>query len=359
MKKIFIWFCGTGTDYSDMFNVTDLNPFDKVLLINGVGTEAMFEKSKNLNKKSSSWLNALADIFTKTGTLYEQAFGYNEKSHIVSALEIFDIVDYLQSLPSTETVELTLGGHSRGAAVGLTVFLAGLNQTALYQANPTDNCWRMISKINLVPVDPVPGGESGANEHNDLFGSDEDMKIEDILCSIEQILFNGRKVFNIFVYSARFDTRNQFCFDKNWLSFVQENVIHPTGPFSGRTHLIIAGFRHSAMIYKSDEISSLYKNLGISPITLLEGILHGKSPEWLARNSSLIRDIELGWLQQLSIDNASVKTLKDQTALASYGIVSQVLLSGTPLIEILKNYTLVQLSQELSNTLYLNRYIFR
>ncbi|OOF21053.1 hypothetical protein BZJ17_10115, partial [Salinivibrio sp. IB574] len=271
---------------------------------------------------------------------------------LVSIDKIFALFDYLESLSPNEEVELVIGGHSRGAAIGLVSFLASLCQASKTEINDKVNIyWEKINKIRLLPADPVAGkalNYEWLNEKikefftnflglkNDNFGvetMDSDEPITSLILEIEKNLFKGRKVFEIFIFSARFDARDQFPADENWKRFI-DKIISNDGPLADRTLMISAGFRHSSMINKNDEISYLYENSGVSPISLLMGIVNLKCNEWITEKSAIIRDVELEWMKRLKEGDPRTLVLKEKTCFNSYGIESTIM-SGDSLYDIL------------------------
>ncbi|WP_070972016.1 hypothetical protein [Vibrio sonorensis] len=298
MKRVLVWFSGTGTEAEKQIEEIgfDVTLFDHIMVSSGVGTAELRQMAEKLTKKDKSVLERLFSATEKTGVLLDKIEGYKERENIVSALQVFETIDYLNALPNDEHVEMVLGGHSRGAAVGLVTFLATLNEQARYSVNEEgDTCWSKVSEIQLVPVDPVAGKQAGSEDTNDMLNLPNDYPMSALLSDIENNLFQGREVFQVKVFCARFDARDEFRFDSRWFEFIQtsQSLARPVTVMS-------AGFRHSSMVDIEDELLPLYADIDTSPIQLLRSIIEGNSLESIQNDIELIRGVELSFINRLA-----------------------------------------------------------
>jgi len=269
-EKFLIWFNGTGTPIADMaplMNTINL-PATHRTMVSGLGTTGNSEPS--LAMTSSSWLNPKSySVFKHFANTYYTLLGYSEENQLASIMAA--VTNSLENITTSQSdeIELIIGGHSRGAAAGilgfLSAFMAAIKADANFSSSPL---YHKVKKIHLVPVDPVPGPKG-----NDLMGFSS---IHDLLAQLKTA-FNNTALFNIVLYSARFDCRDGFKSDNNWFLFLNRHFNFSTATTTqDNFKFYIGGFRHSIMIYPQDGNleQSLYTDASITPIKLLENILN-------------------------------------------------------------------------------------
>ncbi|MCI4032499.1 phospholipase [Dickeya dianthicola] len=317
MEKILIWFCGTGTTKQDFLANVEISGFSAVVAIDGIGTAAMLTKTQALAKRAS-WGGSFVGMSETLGVLYDQVNGYDDRAGVVTLDSLFPLVDYLKTL---KEYQLVVGGHSRGAAVGLTEFLAELYHLAVQ--NQAAGVWANAKTIRLVVVDPVQGQQDSDKDTNAFNAILKDKTLAQILAELETKWFGGREVFDTLVYSARYDARSSFAFDSRWYRFITEQMGKQAGP-AKRAKLVMAGFRHSAPVSKEDEISALYQGKGVAPIAFLQQLV-SFDPNW-EQSARLLSQIENGYLDQLAAGAKTdlISQLDKQTSLLSYGITGLI-----------------------------------
>lgn len=269
-EKFLVWFSGTGTPIQDMtplmsnVNLPDTNKN----IISGLGTTGNSQASQPMT--SSSWLNPKSyTIFQQFANKYYTLMGYSEENQLASIMGA--VTNTLEKITTSQSqsIELIIGGHSRGAAAGilgfLSSFVAAIQADSSFSTSPLFN---KVKKIHVVPVDPVPGPNG-----NDLMGFST---IQDLYGQLKTA-FNNQNLIDTTLYSARFDCRDGFKFDNNWFLFLNGkydfNGAKSTDPLF---KFYAAGLRHSIMIYPQDGglQSSLYTDANVTPIKLLENILN-------------------------------------------------------------------------------------
>ncbi|SLM63264.1 MULTISPECIES: hypothetical protein [Dickeya] len=317
MEKVLIWFCGTGTTQQDFLSNVEISGFNTIVAIDGIGTAAMLTKTQVLAKRET-WTGTFADMSNKLGVLYDQVNGYDDRADVVTLNSLFPLVDHLQTL---NEYQLVIGGHSRGAAVGLTEFLAELYQLA--GLNQAPGVWAKAKTIRLVVVDPVQGQQDSDKDTNAFNAILKNKTLAQILAELESKWFGGREVFETFVYSARYDARSSFAFDYRWYHFITEQMGKVAGP-AKRAKLVMAGFRHSAPVSKEDEISALYQGKGVAPIAFLQQLV-SFDPNWEA-SARQLSQLENDYLNALAAGSKSdlISQLDKQTSLLSYGITGLI-----------------------------------
>ncbi|PXW48277.1 hypothetical protein DFO54_102368 [Erwinia sp. AG740] len=314
MEKVLIWFCGTGTTEEEFFTNVEISGFSAVVVIDGIGTAAMLTKTQALAKRAS-WVGSVADMFQASGVRYDQLQGYDDRAGVVTLDSLFPLVEHLKTL---KEYQLVVGGHSRGAAVGLTEFLAELYHLAVQNQAP--GVWANAKTIRLVVVDPVQGQQSTDKDTNAFNAILKDKTLAQILAELETKWFGGREVFDTIVYSARYDARSSFAFDYRWYHFITEQMGKQAGP-AKRAKLVMAGFRHSAPVYKSDEIAELYQGKGVAPIAFLQQLV-SFDPNW-EQSARLLSQIENDYINQLAAGAKTelISLLNKQTSPASYDAI--------------------------------------
>ncbi|WP_433831261.1 hypothetical protein [Flavobacterium anhuiense] len=356
MKKLFLWYSGTGTEAENMrdfFNIAETDTI-KVEYINGLGTKGNLSATKTLLDKKPSYLDGIFDLWNQTKTL---AFGSEEHDQLAQIEHFFNIINKIDS--NDKEVELIIGGHSRGAAVGILGFIASLRETCKrdsFENSP-------IKKITFIAVDPVPGSSKVRNleflgSKNDLLGFETIEGENKIKSALDFIAAKSKKpnLFKVIYFPARFDARNEFKADQYWLDFYesQRNSLSVANPKNNEpvieTKFYIAGFRHSAMVDKNDEISELYDAVNCPTNLLKEIVKH----ELEISNSDLnaiqkgIIKIETNALLNLA---SNVKNLKltERTTKNSYNSIPY---EGESLENIIKNNSLTSTIRTNNRYLY-------
>ena len=354
MKRLFLWYSGTGTTAEHMRNFFNFTANDtlKIAYVDGLGTENNRTESQTLSEnKTGSWTEWLMGFFKKTELLHDQAYGYKEKHQLAQLEHYFKLLDEIDPEKDKE-VELVIGGHSRGAAAGVLGFI-----TALYACRKEGNTLEgsPIKKIRILGVDPVPGTKG-----NDLLGLEEEtveFKKNPLLNMLNYIASSSKKaeLFKVIYYTARFDARNEFRADDYWLNFYKSQRANR----QVETEFYVGGFRHSAMVFEDDEISSLYTG-NSRPTALMKELVKRELGLVYTDISALyngITDTELAALSNIASDNGNT-TLISRTNKGSYGPAS-IVYSGNSLQEEIKRITVngtkkAELSKE---NLVNNRYL--
>ncbi|MFM2476855.1 hypothetical protein [Celerinatantimonas sp. MCCC 1A17872] len=377
MKKLLVWFCGTGTQTKDMEFLYTNSEFDKSYIIDGVGTKTMTHRENTLKESETwglkSWVNSTRNL----------VFGYTEETTIVGIDTLIDtLVSDLERLAtSKEQVDLVIGGHSRGAAVGLVTFLASLNEQVTFDiksANVSDkecpqseeSSWRVVKSLRIIAADPVSGRQIDSEDTNDMFGVSPDMKLDDLLLCLRHSLFSQVEQFQVYIYSARFEVRNAFRFDSRWFDFV-DKIKEDNQSKIVDAHLLIGGFRHSAMVSQSDELTELYDDLEpdlfmndlniqkASPISLLYCLVLGADEASIEHIYTQLRNRELLIIDNINDDSAISKLLMEKTKTSSYKYFNFDYFGffGKSLSEYMKE--LPTAVNEKANVFINNRYLFR
>lgn len=334
MKKLFLWYSGTGTTAEHMRNFFNITASDtiKIAYVDGLGTENNRTESQTLsNNQTGSWTEWLMGFFRKTELLHDQAYGYKEKHQLAQLEHYFKLLEEIDPEKDNH-VELIIGGHSRGAAAGVLGFI-----TALYSCCKEGNTLEgsPIKKIRILGVDPVPGTKG-----NDLLGLESEtaeFKKNPILNMLNFIESSSKKenLFSVIYYAARFDARNEFKADDYWLNFYKSQLLNKQID----TEFYIGGFRHSAMVFEDDEISSLY-NGNARPTALMKELVKRELGLPCANIVTLYNGLtatELTALSNLASDTGNT-TLINRTNKSSYGSAS-VAYTGSSLQEIVKKIT--------------------
>ncbi len=276
MKTILIWFCGTGTPKEDMASIFEGQTYDKKIIVSGVGTDETSQNVRTLENgyfpNNFNWLFTTRDI----------VLGYRERHQLSSAEEgMMQIYSELTDATPDNSVHLMIGAHSRGAADGMIGLLTSLYASCMIPGSTPneDILFKKINKISLLAVDPVNGAEVHDTkvgmffDTNDLMGFNDlpkdQQSIHHLLETIET-RSDKKGLFDVVLYTARFDARDEFLLDKHWLKFL--NDIQKGEGFKGNFKYYVGGFRHSAMVYESSELTGLYDR-GYTPIALLRQIL--------------------------------------------------------------------------------------
>lgn len=334
MKKLFLWYSGTGTAAEHMRNFFNITASDtiKIAYVDGLGTENNRTESQTLsNNQTGSWTEWLMGFFKKTELLHDQAYGYKEKHQLAQLEHYFKLLEEIDPKKDKD-VELIIGGHSRGAAAGVLGFI-----TALYASCKEGNTLEgsPINKIRILAVDPVPG-EKG----NDLLGLEKEtteFKKNPILNMLNYIASSSKKenLFKVVYYAARFDARDQFKADDYWLNYYKSQLLNKQID----TEFYIGGFRHSAMVFDDDEISALYTG-NARPTALMKELVKRELGLAYANITTLYNGLTATETTALSnlANNAGNATLISRTTNSSYGAAS-VVYTGSSLQEIVKKIT--------------------
>lgn len=292
MKKLFLWYSGTDTEAKDMRNFFNIAETDtiKVDYIDGLGTDGNLLATQTLQgkepKNKTKILTPVLDAFFKTKTTI---YGAQEHDQLAQILHTFEIIDKINS--DDKEVELIIGGHSRGAAIGILGLIASLYATSKTHSFKDS----LIKKIIFIAVDPVPGSPSNlasllSDSKNDLLGFETIEGKNKIKTALDFIATKSEKpnLFKVIYYPARFDARNEFKGDDYWLEFyknqmeklkleklesTKSKIDHPLNEPVIETKFYIGGFRHSAMVDKTEEISALYDEVNC-PTNLLKEIVN-------------------------------------------------------------------------------------
>ncbi|AWF81657.1 hypothetical protein BTJ40_12935 [Microbulbifer sp. A4B17] len=298
----------------------DTIKFDKIFVLDGVGTIETTGNVINYNKYNASE-NPNSNIISKVGNYVyntvkeaiqkypskqmDTLFGYSEDHHVVNLDILFDLVEYLSD---NDEINLTIGGHSRGAALGMVVFLAALNDIYERQKqNDSENenyrqekpVWEKVKHLRLIPTDPVQGNQKGRESTSDAGGLDPNYSVIDIIEKARKSVFISAETFEVIIFSARFDFRNPFKFDGKWKEFIDCRTL----PSNISKTIFVAGFRHSAMVYRDEgvDLRSIYTN-DLTPFSLLKEIINdteGKDREQINRRYSDLHSHELDLAKRL------------------------------------------------------------
>lgn len=348
MKKVLVWFSGTGTSATDMIPFLDnkalLESLDAAFIFEGVGTDQMVDAKI----QSEPFLGTFKKGFRYfVGKFNDQIKGYSEADNILSIDSFFSVINTIEHMEG-EQIELVIGGHSRGAAVGIISFLAVLREQVLNDNDGFENSYlRKIKCIHLVAADPVSGRQPNDEVTNDFMGLGASIELETLISDIERLLYGSKTVFEVSVYAARFDARNEFAFDSRWKKFIDNQVIQH-GHFHHRARLFIGGFRHSEMVQPDLKLEPLYKEKGVNPQQLLRQIII--NVEHAERLQQSLREREL----ELMRDIKNQPVLQSRTTPTSYldcKLYSYVAFSGKSLAELLRETpTITEINK---------RYLFR
>ncbi|MDB9519431.1 hypothetical protein PN466_21030 [Roseofilum reptotaenium CS-1145] len=337
MERILVWFCGTGTKESEQkkeFGDT-IDGYSTSFFISGVGTDEMKNDVLELNDESGFFesINPWRKTRLSTTAMIK---GYQEEEHLIGSLTIFKVLEIMKD---QDKVELTIGGHSRGAAVGIIGFL-----TTLLAAAESDNytqLWACVSNIHIIAVDPVQGRQEEKDDTNDMMGLPANWSVDRVIQQIQDKLFGGKSVFTVTVYTARFDVREQFRLDSRWEQWIETNK-DSILQNKGSAELYIAGFRHSSMVCAADEITEIYREC--TPRGLMKQILKTDVTR-IEREGyyKTLRDTENSMLKTLkeNPNDPKLKKLVERTELSSYklGKIFSWLkkYTGTPLADLVKD----------------------
>lgn len=344
MKKLFLWYSGTDTTAESMRNFFNIAETDsiKVEYINGLGTDGNLEATKILQDKKPS-TNGFLDSILKKITA---AFGSIEPDQLAQIEHFFKITE---NLKSDEEVELTIGSHSRGAAVGILGLIASLYASCKYCSFEDSP----IKKITFIVVDPVPGtprlfGIKIPGIKNNLLGFETIGGENKIKTALDFIATRSKKpnLFKVIYYPARFDMRNEFKADQYWLDFYENqcknlNIVNPKNDKPViKTKFYIGGFRHSAMVDKTEEISELYDEINC-PTNLLKEIVYQE----LEISNSDLNAIQEGIIKTENdvlalVSNIKNLKLTERTTKDSYPLgikAEKILYSGESLEQIIRD----------------------
>ncbi len=306
MKKKLIWYGGTDTKKNKTEEVLDFKKLKnlgvEVLAIDGIGTleNRLSEKKLNTGKQSQSFSDHL-------GLVMDRVNGYSEETQITQLNKVFDTFNNL-----TNPTELVVGGHSRGAAAGVTGFITELYALALVQKsedfefakNKKPKAFDLakslenVQKISLIITDPVQGPSD-----NNLLGLQENLQsknpVKEMLDTISEIV--GKKdLFNVSVFLPRFDPRKTFQLDKRWENYMTKN--------KGQYQEYNAGFDHSNMV-SSKKNPTLYPLDidGVSPNGLLKKVIQERlgfvTKKELNNTAKDLHNTEVDLIQILKKDN--------------------------------------------------------
>ncbi len=374
MKTVLIWLCGTGTPAAAAEHLFEGQYYDEKHLISGVGTKENVLKAKENGVKDLMGANANAGITTKisamvdyvAATLYapivatkDIVLGYREHHQISQLFQIAEVIEGLAKYDDNE-VHLIIGGHSRGIADGMLGFLTSLYLHCTQRPNPDQHLFfKKANRVSLIAVDPVNGAElqdmiGGMVDRNDIMGFDElpwdQRKISHLLHTMERA--TGKPgLFDVVLYTARFDARDEFLLDKYWLEFL-EDIKRGVG-YTGTFKYYVGGFRHSAMVSKNDELTELYVNEenDDSPVVLLRHILmdvKGNTTSADLAYSNLAAK-EMALMDELV--NQGQPVLQGKTHTKSYSWAEMLTSYGKPLETILAE------NKDVANPLVNNRYL--
>lgn len=336
MKKLFLWYAGTGTTAEHMknfFNITSSATI-KTAYVDGLGTAKNREESQLAgNYKTNSWTEWFMGFIKKTELGHDQIYGYKEKHQLAQLEHYFKLLDEIDPVKDKE-VELVVGGHSRGAAVGLLGFI-----TALYASCKSGQTLKgsPIQKIKIIAVDPVAG-----HKGNDILGLETEKAFKDnpILYMLNYIAASSGKknLFKVIYYSARFDARDEFKSDNHWLKYAESQRVNP----QIETNFYIGGFRHSSMVFNEEEITQLYPNTAC-PTILLKEIVKCEL-QLVQENITGVIQEDIQKIERLAIHNIALgkgnPVLIKQTNIKAYGLVEgYVAYHGSSLQEIILSAT--------------------
>jgi hypothetical protein len=332
-----------------------LENYDGCIFIPGIGTSDMRSTAQTMTTSGKNLRRKIFSVHKKLGALDDTINGYSEREHLVDSEYFFMLVEYLEKYQHLiqaeqvpkEDIELTIGGHSRGAAVGMTSLLYIFSVSARKFEKNENSPWSLVSKIRIIAVDPVPGKQVGDEDTNDMMDLPSDRTIDSIIQEIEDLVFDHKSVFHTTVYTARFDARKEFRLDSRWQRWIDD---HKEFIFNhDRAELYIAGFRHSSMVCAEDEITEIYDK-NYTPRGLMRKILEvNGSREARERYYQQLSQHEMKTLEDLAQQRPVHKALKNKTKLSSYK--GNTFLHGKDLETVVKQESLV-------NGKYEGRYVY-
>ncbi len=329
-KKILVWFCGTDTGVAPMVQLfADYIPdHAAALFIDGIGSPEQKREAETMSP-ASYWerlVNYIGKRFkTDGGNIKDSIAGYQEKHQLAQDYDVRLFLDDYFIDEQVGGIDLVIGGHSRGAAAGMVGFLSDLCAAVQHDEHAGQSpFFRKVKKITLIPVDPVAGTFG-----NDILQSKEaPVPIAQMLHTIQARTGNP-DLFHIISLNARFDARNPFGLDDKWQDFFKAVKDGDTlfGPDKAR--FLVAGFRHSAMVFPEDEITELYTGT-YSPTALLQHIVTGclQAEDHRARIDEIAQEVHRTEL-------AAIDVLKHLTARTTWSSYSPAL-PGTSLQSVIK-----------------------
>ncbi len=297
MNKKLVWYGGTKTQKHKIEKGLDFEKLKNhgidVLAIDGIATleNTLSEKFLSEKKTSKKRSNTLKNII-------DEMKGYNEQTHLVQLNKVFDTFNNL-----TQPTELIMGGHSRGAAAGLTGFITELYALALISKPKTSDFAKSlenVQQINLIVVDPVQGPLQG-----NLLGLQKNLKhenpIKEMLDTISAVA-NKPNLFNVSIFFPKFADKKIFKLDKNWEHYIKKS--------KGEYKEYNSGFYHSHMVNPEDKtkLFPLDKN-NISPNGLLKQVIKERfgliTPEELNKTVIDLHKTEVDLMQILKKENTN------------------------------------------------------
>ncbi|WP_378187018.1 hypothetical protein ACE939_01565 [Aquimarina sp. W85] len=275
-KKIFIWFSGTSSKAKKAKEVLQIASLEKqgveVLILDGVGTNKM------TNSEENYWIHTKKSVFSPVIrpviNLKRLITGYRESTHISQHDQIIKFIDQIESNSENKgkKFDLLIGGHSRGAAVGLKSYLANL-ETQLDRLENNENnknsksIFMNLGKLDFMVVDPVAGemkNDYMSGQHKSLIETSINDIIDNIKTSLQEINKNKNLKVTGISYNARYDKRKAFKLDEDWKPFFKSK------DKNYQKEVFVAGFSHSSMV--SLKKSILYEE-NESPRDLLVKII--------------------------------------------------------------------------------------
>ncbi|MCG8578149.1 MAG: hypothetical protein MI810_24940 [Flavobacteriales bacterium] len=245
-KTILLWFCDVDTSKKETSHLFENLQFDEVIILNHSESKAEQRAHRSL-WNPVSW-------FKKS------------KRHKTLAQRAFLIITSILQREKNK-LHLIVGGHGRGAVDGVLDLISIFYQDCQKKERlHEDFLWDKIVHISLVATDPLSDPKSAHPSSFSALPKDQ-KRISFLLKAIEQQL-KAPALFQLVLYTSRFEARDEFKLNEHWLEFQNK-----PGKFANRFEHFVAGFRHSSMIVKREEITKLYQNNN-SPINLLKHILH-------------------------------------------------------------------------------------
>ncbi|UOB16651.1 hypothetical protein [Abyssalbus ytuae] len=302
-----IYFSGTSTTDDQSIEAFPALKAPGAIVIDGVGTEDHSKTVLN-HEHHPSRVNRLHE---KIDALKTAIKGYKSEDHVGQIEKIYDPIAHMLGSGQTN-LELTLMGHSRGAAGGVTGCIALMyGYTRLPDGNPAkERCKEALmkmSKIRCVFIDPV-AGPSG----NDLLGlrknsSNNPHILRDMIKDIETLA--GKKLFDMQYIFARYDSRKQF-----EVCPIHQDFVHDP---RNNAKMNYVGFQHSAMLETDpNNIAAIYPDPTMTPTTFVNARITevmGKTPG--ISSEEILKGVNQAELKVIKDIRAKVKNPATELAL--------------------------------------------
>lgn len=325
--KKFIWYAGTRDTAAKASKRLELKRVENVAhssIIDGVGTKENAGDTRKAEKTHEKQVNGninligalVKNVKNRLRAEKDTYNGYSEYTHIAQLEAVFEGIGQ-----DNKPIYLVLGGHSRGAAVGVTGFLI-----QLYALSQLDNGAEFLENINsikLIVCDPVAG-----TKENDLMGMLEGISSDNpIKVMMDAISEKAGKpdLFHTTMVTSRFDARHAFEIDNYWKKFAESKPKN--------MEVFSAGFQHSELVGKNGNNIEMYSNPKITPKSLLQAIIDESlgliSKNDLDKKASALEKIELKLIEELrgeeKYNSDAISSLREKTSRKGYHGIRKLL----------------------------------